>query len=92
MKYQLGLKLGSKDTQYTDEILQYYEQGIFQYILAVLFMFFVFMFSWGIEHEHSQSENCRSCKHSPCNFQIISKESHCCHDYRSVNSEYQITP
>lgn len=28
----LGLKLGSKDTQYTDEILQYYEQGIFQYI------------------------------------------------------------
>lgn len=28
----LGLKLGSKDIQYTDEILQYYEQGIFQYI------------------------------------------------------------
>lgn len=28
----LGLKLGSKDTQYTEEILQYYEQGIFQYI------------------------------------------------------------
>lgn len=28
----LGLKIGSKDTQYTDEILQYYEQGIFQYI------------------------------------------------------------
>ena len=32
MKYKLGLKLGSKDTQYTDEILQYYEQGVFQYI------------------------------------------------------------
>lgn len=28
----LGLKLGSKDIQYTKEILQYYEQGIFQYI------------------------------------------------------------
>ncbi len=28
----LGLKLGSKDTQYTYEILQYYEQGVFQYI------------------------------------------------------------
>lgn len=28
----LGLKLGSKDIQYTDEILQYYEQGVFQYI------------------------------------------------------------
>ncbi|MGN0739654.1 MAG: sugar phosphate isomerase/epimerase family protein [Treponema sp.] len=28
----LGLKLGTKDTQYTDEILQYYEQGVFQYI------------------------------------------------------------
>ncbi len=32
MLYKLGLKLGSKDTQYTDEILQYYEQGVFQYI------------------------------------------------------------
>lgn len=29
---KLGLKLGSKDTRYTDEILQYYEQGLFQYI------------------------------------------------------------
>lgn len=28
----LGLKLGGKDTQYTEEILRYYEQGIFQYI------------------------------------------------------------
>lgn len=28
----LGLKLGSKDIQYTDEILHYYEQGVFQYI------------------------------------------------------------
>ncbi|MBQ3688092.1 MAG: sugar phosphate isomerase/epimerase [Treponema sp.] len=28
----LGLKLGSRDTQYTDEILRYYEQGAFQYI------------------------------------------------------------
>lgn len=28
----LGLKIGSKDIQYTDEILQYYEQGVFQYI------------------------------------------------------------
>ena len=32
MRYNLGLKLGSKNTQYTDEILQYYEQGVFQYI------------------------------------------------------------
>ena len=32
MRYNLGLKLGSKDIQYTDEILQYYEQGVFQYI------------------------------------------------------------
>lgn len=30
--YSLGLKLGSIDTQYTPEILQYYEQGLFQYI------------------------------------------------------------
>lgn len=30
--FKLGLKLGSKDTQYTSEILQYYEQGFFQYI------------------------------------------------------------
>ena len=29
---KLGLKIGSNDTQYTDEILQYYEQGVFQYI------------------------------------------------------------
>lgn len=29
---RLGLKLGSCDTRYTDEILRYYEQGIFQYI------------------------------------------------------------
>lgn len=28
----LGLKLGSKDIQYTEEILEYYEQGVFQYI------------------------------------------------------------
>lgn len=28
----LGLKLGSKDIQYTDEILEYYGQGVFQYI------------------------------------------------------------
>lgn len=30
--YNLGLKLGSIDTRYTSEILQYYEQGLFQYI------------------------------------------------------------
>lgn len=30
--YNLGLKLGSIDTRYTPEILQYYEQGLFQYI------------------------------------------------------------
>lgn len=30
--FQLGLKIGSKDIKYTDEILQYYEQGVFQYI------------------------------------------------------------
>lgn len=29
---KLGLKIGSKDIQYTEEILKYYEQGIFQYI------------------------------------------------------------
>ncbi|MBO5608333.1 MAG: sugar phosphate isomerase/epimerase [Treponema sp.] len=28
----LGLKIGSKDIQYTDEILKYYEEGVFQYI------------------------------------------------------------
>ena len=28
----LGLKIGSKDTQYTDEILRYYDLGVFQYI------------------------------------------------------------
>ena len=28
----LGLKLGSKDIWYTDEVLQFYEKGIFQYI------------------------------------------------------------
>ena len=32
IKFNLGLKLGSRDTQYTDEILRYYEQGVFQYI------------------------------------------------------------
>jgi len=32
MKFNLGLKIGSKDTKYTDEILRFYEQGIFQYI------------------------------------------------------------
>ena len=32
MKYKLGLKLGSKDTQYTDDILSYYDEGVFQYI------------------------------------------------------------
>lgn len=30
--YKLGLKIGSKDTQYTEEILKYYEEGVFQYI------------------------------------------------------------
>lgn len=30
--FNIGLKLGSKDTHYTNEILRYYEQGIFQYI------------------------------------------------------------
>lgn len=29
---KLGLKIGSKDIQHTEEILKYYEQGIFQYI------------------------------------------------------------
>lgn len=29
---KLGLKIGSKDTQYTDEILEYYDKGVFQYI------------------------------------------------------------
>lgn len=28
----LGLKIGSKDIQYTEEILKYYDKGIFQYI------------------------------------------------------------
>ena len=28
----LGLKLGSYDTRYTDEILRYYDEGVFQYI------------------------------------------------------------
>ena len=32
MKYKLGLKLGSKDIQYTDDILRYYDEGVFQYI------------------------------------------------------------
>lgn len=32
MKFNHGLKIGSKDTKYTDEILRFYEQGIFQYI------------------------------------------------------------
>ena len=30
--FRLGLKIGSRDTQYTQEILQYYCMGIFQYI------------------------------------------------------------
>ena len=29
---KLGLKIGSKDAQYTDEILEYYDKGVFQYI------------------------------------------------------------
>lgn len=28
----IGLKIGSKDTRYTEEILKFYEQGVFQYI------------------------------------------------------------
>ncbi len=28
----LGLKLGSRDTRYTDELLRYYNEGVFQYI------------------------------------------------------------
>lgn len=28
----LGLKLGSRDTRYTNELLRYYEDGVFQYI------------------------------------------------------------
>ena len=32
MKLYLGLKLGSRDTQYTADILRDYEQGVFQYI------------------------------------------------------------
>ena len=30
--YNFGLKLGSKDIYYTEEILQYYTDGIFQYV------------------------------------------------------------
>ena len=30
--YQVGLKLGSINTQYTKEVLEYYDKGIFQYI------------------------------------------------------------
>ena len=30
--FNLGLKIGSKDTQYTDDILRYYDEGVFQYI------------------------------------------------------------
>lgn len=30
--FKLGLKIGSRDTQYTDDILRYYDEGIFQYI------------------------------------------------------------
>lgn len=30
--YQLGLKVGSINTQYTEEILEYYDKGIFRYI------------------------------------------------------------
>lgn len=29
---KLGLKIGSKDTQYTNDILKYFNQGVFQYI------------------------------------------------------------
>lgn len=29
---KFGLKIGSKDTQYTEEILRFYETGVFQYI------------------------------------------------------------
>ncbi|MCR5189268.1 MAG: TIM barrel protein [Treponema sp.] len=29
---QIGLKIGSKDIQYTDEILKFYDEGVFQYI------------------------------------------------------------
>lgn len=28
--FNLGLKLGSKDTQYNDDILSYYDEGVFQ--------------------------------------------------------------
>lgn len=30
--YQLGLKIGSKDIQFTEDILRYYDEGVFQYI------------------------------------------------------------
>lgn len=30
--HKLGLKLGSTNTQYTDDILRYYDEGVFQYI------------------------------------------------------------
>ena len=30
--YRLGLKVGSRNTQYTEEILEYYDKGVFQYI------------------------------------------------------------
>ena len=30
--FKLGLKIGSKDTQYTEEILELYREGVFQYI------------------------------------------------------------
>lgn len=30
--YNIGLKLGSKDIQYTEDVLRYYDDGVFQYI------------------------------------------------------------
>lgn len=30
--HNLGLKLGSTDTQYTEDIIRYYDEGVFQYI------------------------------------------------------------
>ncbi len=30
--YRLGLKVGSRNTQYTEEVLEYYGKGVFQYI------------------------------------------------------------
>ena len=30
--FKIGLKIGSKDIQYTDEIFKFYDEGVFQYI------------------------------------------------------------